>query len=62
MSQSLQEQISAAFAAWFCHLTVSDIVGDRWVFIAPSPFAANYIKTHLRDRLLVAFSAVNRTV
>jgi len=58
----LQEQDAGLYGSWFANLTLLESENGCWVFLAPTRFAARYIDTHLKPRLLIAIATIDRTV
>jgi len=52
----------ALTATWFTRLEEIERAGGRAVLLAPSGFVADYVRTHLRARLLAAYSQVDPSV
>lgn len=56
---ALRAQDEAIYAAWIHALARQGRVGDRLVLKAPSRFHANYVQTHLVNKLLTACRSVD---
>lgn len=58
----LSETDPGTYATWFQHLHETGRAGVRVDLVAPSRFAADYIATHLADRLIVGYASVDPTI
>jgi hypothetical protein len=58
----LQAQDAGAYGAWFAALRAVDCADGVLTLLAPSRFAAGYVTTHHKPRLLAALVAEDRTI
>ena len=62
VAEILSQSDPATYRSWFANLIPVDCDAEVWVLMAPSRFAASYIQTHLKDRVLMAIATIDRSV
>uniref|UniRef100_UPI0035B42537 DnaA N-terminal domain-containing protein n=1 Tax=Paracoccus sp. TaxID=267 RepID=UPI0035B42537 len=58
----LASEDRALFDAWFSGLADAGVAGDCLTLVAPTRFHANYVQTHLIERLRIAVSRADAAI